>query len=243
MNYLISVVNPGAMERVCEIAAALDLPQTVTLLGHGTAVQSMLDLLGIESTEKRVIMTVANPEKTRKFIKEMRRQVYIGIPGHGIIMAVPIKSVGGGKTLAYLNNGEQQPARYSPELSNRYELIVIVANEGRTDQVMNAARAAGATGGTVLHGKGTGSQNKKFYNVSIAAEKEVILMWRPATARLPLCSRCCTMPAPIATPAPCCSRCPSARSPASALWMKPQSKPSPISKKDPQQRVFFYFPY
>lgn len=176
MNYLISVVNPGAMDRVCEIAAALDLSQTVTLLGHGTAVQSMLDLLGIESTEKRVIMTVANPEKTRKFIKEMRRQVYIGIPGHGIIMAVPIKSVGGGKTLAYLNNGEQQPARYTPELSNRYELIVIVANEGRTDQVMNAARAAGATGGTVLHGKGTGSQNKKFYNVSIAAEKEVILM-------------------------------------------------------------------
>lgn len=177
MNYLISVVNPGAMDRVCEIAAALDLPQTVTLLGHGTAVQSMLDLLGIESTEKRVIMTVANPEKTRKFIKEMRRQVYIGIPGHGIIMAVPIKSVGGGKTLAYLNNGEQQPARYTPELNGKYELIVIVANEGRTDQVMNAARAAGATGGTVLHGKGTGSQNpKKFYNVSIASEKEVILM-------------------------------------------------------------------
>jgi len=175
MNYLISVVNPGAMDRVCEIAAALDLPQTVTLLGHGTAVQSMLDLLGIESTEKRVIMTVANPEKTRKFIKEMRRQVYIGIPGHGIIMAVPIKSVGGGKTLAYLNNGEQQPARYTPELSNRYELIVIVANEGRTDQVMNAARAAGATGGTVLHAKGTGSKRgEKFFGVSLADEKDMV---------------------------------------------------------------------
>lgn len=51
MNYLISVVNPGAMERVCEIAAALDLPQTVAMLGHGTAAKSMLDLLGIESTE------------------------------------------------------------------------------------------------------------------------------------------------------------------------------------------------
>lgn len=177
MNYLISVVNPTAMERVCEIAAALDLPQTVAMLGHGTAAKSMLDLLGIESTEKRVIMTVANPEKTRRFIKDMRQQLYIGIPGHGIVMAVPIKSVGGGKTLTYLNNGEQQPARYTPELNGKYELIVIVANEGRTDQVMNAARAAGATGGTVLHGKGTGSQNpKKFYNVSIAAEKEVILM-------------------------------------------------------------------
>ena len=176
MNYVISIINPEALDTLCAICAELKLPMTVVMHGRGTAVQSMMDLLGIESTEKRVIMTVANPEKTRKFIKEMRRQVYIGIPGHGIIMAVPIKSVGGGKTLAYLNNGEQQPARYTPELSNRYELIVIVANEGRTDQVMNAARAAGATGGTVLHGKGTGSQNKKFYNVSIAAEKEVILM-------------------------------------------------------------------
>lgn len=177
MNYLISVVNPAAMEQVCEIAAALDLPQTVTMLGHGTAAQSMLDLLGIESTEKRVIMTVASPEKTRQFIKNMRQQLYIGIPGHGIVIAVPIKSVGGGKTLAYLNNGEQQTARYTPELNSKYELIIIVANEGRTDQVMNAARAAGATGGTVLHGKGSGSQNpKKFYNVSIASEKEVILM-------------------------------------------------------------------
>lgn len=180
MNYLISVVNPGAMERVCEIAAALDLPQTVAMLGHGTAAKSMLDLLGIESTEKRIIMTVANSEKAQQFIKDMRQQLYIGIPGHGIVIAIPIKSVGGGKTLAYLNNGEQQPARYTPELSDRYELIVIVANEGRTDQVMNAARAAGATGGTVLHGKGTGSQNKKFYNVSIAAEKEVILMVAPS---------------------------------------------------------------
>ena len=64
--------------------------------------------------------------------------------------------------MAYLNNGEQQPARYTPELNGKYELIVIVANEGRTDQVMNAARAAGATGGTVLHGKGTGALKEEI---------------------------------------------------------------------------------
>lgn len=52
-----------------------------------------------------------------------------------------------------------------------------IANEGRTDLVMNAARSAGAAGGTVLHGKGTGSDKaEKFYSVSIAQEKEVILI-------------------------------------------------------------------
>ena len=133
MNYLISVVNPGAMERVCEIAAALDLPQTVAMLGHGTAAKSMLDLLGIESTEKRIIMTVANSEKAQQFIKDMRQQLYIGIPGHGIVIAIPIKSVGGGKTLAYLNNGEQQPARYKPGTDGTALHVLLPGNTLRPD--------------------------------------------------------------------------------------------------------------
>lgn len=56
-------------------------------------------------------------------------------------------------------------------------LIVAVANEGRTDTVMNAARAAGAAGGTVIHGKGTASEEAAhFFNISIASEKEMIFI-------------------------------------------------------------------
>ena len=52
-----------------------------------------------------------------------------------------------------------------------------IANEGYTDAVMNAARAAGARGGTVIHGKGTGAENaQKFYNISIADEKEIVMI-------------------------------------------------------------------
>lgn len=51
-------------------------------------------------------------------------------------------------------------------------LIVAVANEGRTDTVMNAARAAGAADGTVIHGKDTASEEAAhFFNISIASEK------------------------------------------------------------------------
>ena len=77
--------------------------------------------------------------------------------------------------MAYLNGGRSP--KYTPDLSCAYELIIAIANEGGTDAVMNAARAAGARGGTVLHGKGTGAKGApKFYNISIAAEKEVILI-------------------------------------------------------------------
>ena len=176
MNYVISICDPRALEVLTQICAELTIPMNVVLHAHGTAVRSMLDILGIESNEKRVVLSIANQEKTKALISEQKRRLFIGVPGHGIVVSVPVKSIGGGKTVAFLN-GSQQPAKYTPELNYSYELIVAIANEGRTDLVMNAARSAGAAGGTVLHGKGTGSEvDERFYNVSIAQEKEVILI-------------------------------------------------------------------
>lgn len=176
MNYIISVVQPSDGDKLLNICKRLELPVTLSVLGRGTALKSMLDLLGIESTERRIVINIASSEKTSALIKELKRSLYIGVPGHGIVAAVPVKSIGGGKTLAYLNDGNKD-VKYSPDLSFPYELLIAIANSGRTDMVMNAARAAGARGGTVIHGKGTGSENaERFYNVSIASEKELIMI-------------------------------------------------------------------
>lgn len=176
MNCIFSIVNSKDLASLTALCEQLQLPVNIIFHGHGTAVPSMLDLLGIESNEKRIVMTIANPEKTKQLIKEQKRRFFIGVPGHGIVVSVPVKSIGGGNTVAYLN-GEQGSAKYTPQLNYAYELVIAITNEGRTDMVMNAAREAGAGGGTVLHGKGTGAQEAgKFLHVSIAQEKEVILI-------------------------------------------------------------------
>ncbi len=173
MNYVISIINPKALNTMTSICSSLNLPATVVLMGHGTAKPGMLDILGIESTEKRVVFAIANNEQTKQLIEQQKEKLYIGVPGHGVVVAVPVKSIGGGNTLAYLN-GEKGK---KPEFNYEYELVIAIANEGTTDMVMDAARAAGARGGTVLHGKGTGGVTEsKFLNVSIAQEKEVILI-------------------------------------------------------------------
>ena len=176
MNYVISVVSRQSLPTLTQIHDELGIPLAVTLHGHGTAVQSMLELLGIDSASRRIVMAAANEEKTAALIREAKRRLYIGVPGHGIIVSVPMKSIGGGRTVSYLNGGEM-PAQHKPEINGTYELIVAIANEGRTDTVMNAARSAGCSGGTVLHGKGTAPEGaERFLNVSIATEKEVILI-------------------------------------------------------------------
>ena len=182
MNYVISVVHPlGAniMQKLCE---EMGLPIVLSIPCRGTATKSMLDLLGMESKDRRLFMTVASPEQTKELIQEQRKRLYIDAPGNGVTLGVPIKSVGGAKTLSFLSNG--QNVKGAPTLNYDYELILVIANQGATDQVMDAARSAGARGGTVIHGLGTGSKNaEKFYKVSIASEKEVILIVSAASQK------------------------------------------------------------
>ena len=175
MNYVISIVHPLGANIMKNICVGLGLPIVLSLPCQGTATRNMLDLLGLESRSRRLFMTVAGPEQTKELIQEQRKRLYIDAPGNGVTISVPIKSVGGNKTLAFLSGG--QNVKGMPTLNYDYELIMVIANQGATDQVMDAARSAGARGGTVIHGLGTGSRNaEKFYKVSIAAEKEVILI-------------------------------------------------------------------
>lgn len=77
----------------------------------------------------------------------------------------------------------------APDINFEYELILAIANEGHTDAVMDAARAAGAGGGTVIHAKGTGGMGtEKFFNVSIASEKKSLSSLRKRKRKRTLCA-------------------------------------------------------
>jgi len=58
-----------------------------------------------------------------------------------------------------------------------FDLIITIVNRGFDDVVMDAARSAGATGGTVLNARGAGvHEAEKFFGISIQPEKDLILI-------------------------------------------------------------------
>ncbi|MDD2648382.1 MAG: P-II family nitrogen regulator [Eubacteriales bacterium] len=175
MNYVLTVTTPELSGTVLEIIKEMNLPLSVVLYGRGTATKSMMDFLGIDSKERRVIATIATEDATLDFIRQQMIRLNIGVPGNGIVTAIPIKSVGGGRTLEFL--GGSGDKGQMPIINYNYEMIIVIANEGYTADVMDAARLAGAAGGTILHGKGTNSKEaEEFFKVSLASEKEVLLI-------------------------------------------------------------------
>lgn len=58
-----------------------------------------------------------------------------------------------------------------------HELISVIVNAGYADDVMLAARKAGAKGGTVINARGTGrEEDVTFFGVTIVPEKELLMI-------------------------------------------------------------------
>lgn len=154
------------------------IPASFCMLAQGTATSETLDFLGLEVTEKLVTLTVASSDTWIQAKREMEENLQIDVPGTGIAFTMPMSSVGGKKVLQFLTDGQQvEKIEESHMKDTKYELIVVIANHGHSEEVMDAARKEGAGGGTVIHAKGTGLERaEKFLGVSIADEKELILI-------------------------------------------------------------------
>ncbi|MGO4889215.1 P-II family nitrogen regulator [Anaerobacillus sp. MEB173] len=59
---------------------------------------------------------------------------------------------------------------------NFYDLIVTIVNKGYSEKVVDASKKAGAEGGTIIYGRGTGiHEQAKLFSIQIEPEKELIL--------------------------------------------------------------------
>ena len=62
----------------------------------------------------------------------------------------------------------------------KYEDIKCIENAGYSSIAMDAAKKAGARGGTVIHGRGTANrESEAFFHIAIEPEKEIVIIIVP----------------------------------------------------------------
>ncbi len=151
---------------------------TYSTMCNGTAHAKTLSLLGIERTEKTMLLSMVSGSTLEVLKRRLTHEMKIDLPNRGVAMAVPLSGVGGAKTLEYFTTGQGSESDNTEEkkMQSEYELIVAIYEKGYTDLVMDAAREAGAGGGTTIRAKGTGAGAEKFFGLSLAVEKEIVFI-------------------------------------------------------------------
>ena len=187
LYWLVTITDRHSTDAFLALYEEHGITVSLRTVGAGTAVRETLSTLGLEQTEKAVLFAMITAETwpgldivgmRDGLQKDLRRKMRIDVPGTGIAFIIPVSSIGGKRALQFLTEHQTFALKEESTLKDtRYELLLVIANQGHTGSIMDTARAAGAGGGTVIHAKGTGMEGAAhFMGVELVNEKELVLI-------------------------------------------------------------------
>ena len=177
---------------------------------RGTASSEILDLLGIGANAKAMITCLEQTSVIPVLMKEARRKLGLYSPGAGIAFTVPLSAINDPVLLIFRQSavtGENTAAGAEPDTAGgapaeggggkmpddhsgekfTNDLIISFVNKGYSDELMNTAREAGASGGTVIGARGQAHEGAvKFFGVSVQDEKEIVLILTSREKKVPI---------------------------------------------------------
>lgn len=175
---MVSILDRSKARKFLNFYHESGIQVNLSTVTRGTATSDVLDYFGLESIEKILIASIVTREVWQKVRKGLRKKMNIDVPGTGIAFIIPLSSIGGKRQLQFLTQNQNYVKGEETTLKDtKYELLIVITNQGYTNLVMDAARKENAGGGTVIHAKGTGMEGaEQFLGVSLASEKEMIFI-------------------------------------------------------------------
>lgn len=150
-----------------------NLPFNTITYGTGTASQGILDFLNLVPTCKNVLMSIVSNDLENNIIEYLKDKHHLNEINNGILFSISLTSA----SKYVLDSFKERDNVLMDKKMCEYNLLVVIANDGNYDSIMNIAKKNGANGGTLLKGRSIGGKSSlKFFNMTIEPEKDILLI-------------------------------------------------------------------
>ena len=179
---LFLIATPKLVNKAVALLKEGDIPTQYLIHGQGTASSQVMDMLGLDGVDKNILMGMMPKAFADGMLIKLRKKPHLGMPNTGIAFPLPLSGSSG--RVVQLMEGleaEDRPRllerRESGMTENEYSMIMAIVNQGFSEDVMNAARPKGASGGTVFHSRRIGNEEAmKFWKISVQEEREIVII-------------------------------------------------------------------
>lgn len=162
-------------EQAMVIAKEEDIPRGTLFMGHGTIKSNLLDFLGLNSVKRDMVLLVARKDRIDALESAVTKKLRLDRPDYGIAFALPVTRIHS-KDLQHTSSGRKED-------SSMYESIIIIVEKGAGKGVIEAARAGGSPGATLINAQGLGTEgDHSYFTYTPAPQQEILLILSPAEA-------------------------------------------------------------
>lgn len=179
VKLIVSIVGHGQSKSVIRFYEKNQVGFHYRCLGRGTASSELLDVLGLGGTEREIVFSLAAGSIADHLMNQLHYGTGEDIKAQGIAFLMPLSAISNLPGIPLLRQGAMENKRGGIAMEQKSEnsLILVVVNQGYTEEVMNTARAAGARGGTVLRSRWSGEGDaSSLYGVALQEEAEMIFI-------------------------------------------------------------------
>lgn len=179
-HLLFLVVSQKLALKADAVFAEAHLPIQYHVYAKGTASGEIADILGVGSVDKSVLIVILPKIYADKMLIKLQNRLLLGTPNSGVAFSIPLSGCSGAiiHLLQKYESGSNPSERSDSEtMDSRYTMIMAFVDQGFSEEVMAAARPAGATGGTVFHSRRVGDvETAKLWGITIQQEREIVLI-------------------------------------------------------------------
>lgn len=166
------ILDNGKGSKMCKLAKKIGAIGSTIILGKGTIRTEWLNILGLVEIRKEIIITIIDEALEDAIFKAVSDKFSIEKRNHGIAFSTSLKHLISPNDYKIVSSVKKKGVN-----NMDFEAIFVVVNKNDLDDVLDAAEAAGSTGGTIIHGRGTSSQEKiSLFNIEIEPEKDIVLI-------------------------------------------------------------------
>lgn len=189
---IITIVDRGKGGKAVDLYRAHHLHFDFACLGAGTASSRILNYFGLDETAKELVWTLSPVSRIPRLLPEIRQVLDLDTPGKGILFTIPLTGISAQipPVLIKPEYEKEEPTMEeakTPPQGHPYQLVLTIVNRGCSDQVMEAARTAGAKGGTVINARRVGYEDvQNLLGFTLQPEKEIVAILVPTQQKLPV---------------------------------------------------------
>lgn len=177
LRMLILITTPKMAAKARELFSGANFTFLYQTHANGTASSEVMDILGLGNAEKRMIVCLAEKAAADAMLLRLHKALKIGTVNSGIAFTLPLDAASKImlRTLAPLNSGDGGKGDTTVS-ETKNVMIAAVVNLGYSEEVMIAARAAGAGGGTVVHSRSLSNELEANISADMSEEKDIVLI-------------------------------------------------------------------
>lgn len=187
MNLIVSIVERGQGKLLQKLYQKNQVPLHLQCAGRGTATSEIMDILGLGSSEKDVLISWAASSVSARLLSQLNGELRENVKASGILFSVPLSGLNSlvASLAAYQAEGLKKEWKGEQQMERTENSVILIScSRGCTDEIMSTAKAHGARGGTVVKARLAGQEDlEQAYEMELQEEREILAIVVPTELR------------------------------------------------------------